>query len=154
MTASEVGTRVVVEVVLDHKLQVPLRGWPGNEGLGRSKTLLFSSDGTYFPAIDNAACGTASCAIMASLNSKKVDYASPTSRDTFRPCHYSRSMKANPLDDGIGDTLVSPAFDDVTLISHGKRVNLRTRIKELNLEPEAYARMMSGKAQFRVVLTM
>jgi signal transduction histidine kinase len=44
-------------------------------------------------------------------------------------------MKANPLDDGIGDTLVSPAFDDATLISHGKRGNLRTRIKELNLEP-------------------
>jgi hypothetical protein len=43
-------------------------------------------------------------------------------------------MKANLLDDGIGDTLVSRAFDDVTLISHGKRVNLRTGIKELNLE--------------------
>jgi hypothetical protein len=43
-------------------------------------------------------------------------------------------MNANLLDDGIGDTLVSRAFDDVTLISHGKRVNLRTGIKELNLE--------------------
>ena len=43
-------------------------------------------------------------------------------------------MKANLLDDGIGDTLVSRAFDDVTLISHGKRVNLRTGIKELHLE--------------------
>ncbi|MGC2402568.1 MAG: hypothetical protein WA510_22440 [Acidobacteriaceae bacterium] len=43
-------------------------------------------------------------------------------------------MKANLLDDGIGDTFVSPAFDDVTLISHGKRVNLRALIKELNLE--------------------
>ena len=29
-------------------------------------------------------------------------------------------MKANLLDNGIGDTLVSPAFDDVTLISHGR----------------------------------
>jgi hypothetical protein len=37
-------------------------------------------------------------------------------------------MKANLLDDGVGDTLVSPAFDDVRLISRGKRVNLRTRM--------------------------
>ena len=29
-------------------------------------------------------------------------------------------MKANLLDNGIGDTLVSPAFDDVTLISRGR----------------------------------
>jgi hypothetical protein len=41
-------------------------------------------------------------------------------------------MKANLLDDGVGDTLVLPAFDDVTFISHGKRVNLRARIKKLN----------------------
>ena len=39
-------------------------------------------------------------------------------------------MKANPLDDGIGNTMVSPAFDDITFIGHGKRVNLRTQIKE------------------------
>ena len=52
------------------------------------------------------------------------------SRDTFHRCHYARKMKANPLDDGIGDTMVSSAFDDITFISHGKRVNLRTQIKE------------------------
>ena len=75
MTASEAGTRVVVEVVTMKLIQV-----------------------------------------MASLTSKKVDYASRMSRDTFRPCHYARSMKANLLDDGIGGTLVSAAFDDVTLI--------------------------------------
>ena len=40
-------------------------------------------------------------------------------------------MEANLLDDGIGNTLVSPEFDDVTFIGHGKRVYLRTRIKEL-----------------------
>jgi hypothetical protein len=66
---------------------------------------------------------------MAGLTGKKVDYASPMSRDTFHLCYYATSMKANLLDDGIGDTLVSLAFDDVTLISHGKRVNLRTRIR-------------------------
>jgi hypothetical protein len=44
-------------------------------------------------------------------------------------------MKENPLDDGIGDTLVSPSLDDVTFISHGKPVKLRTRIKELDREP-------------------
>jgi hypothetical protein len=38
-------------------------------------------------------------------------------------------MKADLLDDGIGDTLVSPSFDDVTLINQGKGVNLRTRIR-------------------------
>jgi hypothetical protein len=43
-------------------------------------------------------------------------------------------MKENLSDDGIGDTLVSPSLNDVTFISHGKRVKLRTRIKELNLE--------------------
>jgi hypothetical protein len=43
---------------------------------------------------------------MASLTCKKVDYASPMSRDMFHACHYARSMKANLLDDGIGDTLV------------------------------------------------
>ena len=92
----------------------------------------------------------------------------PMSRDTSYPCHYARSMKANLLDDGIGDTLVSQAFDDVTLISHGKRMNLGTRIKEFNPEPsigngEVGERTfvgiwsdaaMSGKAQFRVILTM
>jgi hypothetical protein len=72
---------------------------------------------------------------MASLTSKKVDYAFPMSRDTFHPYYYARSMKVNLLDDGVGHTLVSPAFDDVTLISHGKRVNLGIRIEELNLEP-------------------
>jgi hypothetical protein len=41
-------------------------------------------------------------------------------------------MRANLLDDGVGDTLVLPAFEDVTFISHGKRVGLGTRIKELN----------------------
>ena len=60
--------------------------------------------------------------IIASLTSKKVDCASPMSRDAFHPCRYARSMKANLLDDGIGDTLASPAFDDVTLSSHCKRV--------------------------------
>jgi hypothetical protein len=75
MTASEVGTRVVVEVVKMKLIQ-----------------------------------------IMAGLTSKRVDYESPMSRDTFHPCHYARSMKANLLDDGIGGTLVSPAFDDVALI--------------------------------------
>ena len=28
----------------------------------------------------------------------------------FHPCHYARSIEANLLDDGIGGTLVSPAF--------------------------------------------
>ena len=65
--------------------------------------------------------------IMAGLNSKRFDYASPMSRDTFHPCHYARSMKANLLDDGIGGTLVSPAFDDVN--QNRKRVNPCTRIE-------------------------
>jgi hypothetical protein len=54
----------------------------------------------------------------------------PTSRDTFHLCYYARSEKANLLDNGIDDTLVLSALDNVTLISHGKRVNLRTRFKD------------------------
>ena len=30
--------------------------------------------------------------------------------ETFHACHYARSMKANLLDNGVGYTLVSPAF--------------------------------------------
>ena len=58
----------------------------------------------------------------------------PMSRDTFHLCYYARSEEANLLDNGIDDTLVLSALDDVTLISRGRRVNLRTRFKELNVE--------------------
>jgi hypothetical protein len=53
---------------------------------------------------------------------------------TFHPCHYARSVKTNLLDDGVGDTLVLPEFDDVKFVSHGKRVNLRAGIKKVNLK--------------------
>jgi hypothetical protein len=49
-------------------------------------------------------------------------------------------MKENLLDDGVGDTLVSAAFDDVTFISHGKGRNLRTRIKELEWRAQAHGK--------------
>jgi hypothetical protein len=48
---------------------------------------------------------------------KKVDSASSMSRDTFHLCHYATNMKADPLDDGMGNTLVSRAFDDVTFLA-------------------------------------
>src|SRR5579859_7995703 len=35
--------------------------------------------------------------------------------EILRPCHYARSMKANLLDDGVGDTLVLPSHTDEEL---------------------------------------
>ena len=69
-------------------------------------------------------------------------------------------MKANLLDDGIGDTLVSPAFDDVTLISHGKRVKRSLRPKatlpRTNHEPimtmYQYATVDGAKSGFAITV--
>ena len=49
-------------------------------------------------------------------------------------------MKENLLDDGVGDTLVSAAFDGVTFISHGKGQNLRARIKELECRAQSHGK--------------
>ena len=75
------------------------------------------------------------------------------SRDTFHACYYARSMKANLLDDGIGDTLVSASM---TPFASPDLSGVRPMIETYPLEraAEAYARMMSGKAQFRAVLTI
>jgi hypothetical protein len=65
-------------------------------------------------------------------------------RDTIHRCHYARSSKENLLDDGVGYTLVSEAFDDVASISHGKRsTNL---IKNLGLEIGIPATGQNAKA--------
>lgn len=66
--------------------------------------------------------------------------------------HFNWSEAENPLKDGGG---VTPADSDDTLRFAELR-GVRAMIETYPLEKaaEAYARMMSGNAEFRVVLTM